>query len=783
MKIKNFIYFIIYFIFLFKVINGQNKTCKISVLLSGDKSDLGYNYMMNEARVLAESKLHMYPFSIYYEHLEESVLEAEHAIQDSVDKGANLIIVSSVIHFSLGVKYATKYKDEPIYWIIRGSKLVPTLPKVVILNFNSFELHYLLGYYAGLATKTGVVGFVSPGIGINTLSCDNSFYIGAKYARSNITFLDIHTGSWYNPEVSYKAAQKLIENGADVIGMSQDDMSVQKAIMDSGGLGLGVTGYPGHYQFGSDVAYSYLTNWTNLFITYANHVINDDWPAFDSFFTNLSRKDAIFMDEFSFRVPIDIQTKTKIELENLMNISYAPYKSDPILESIGLQFSGNWINDTQFRANTKILPSYGNSTVIYYGLYTIPIEFVDYPESLKIGVTVVSGFCIFLCLISMIIVIIFKEAKVIKSSSPIFCLLILFGCVIIFVGCIMFARSPTDGSCRSRVWLLSLGYTIFLGNLMVKNWRIWLLFDNPKLKKRAITNWKLYPWVSGIVIIDIVILSIWQALGDIVAESRTGIDSLTKYEYRNVCASSDQGSIALYLLLVFHGLILLVACFISFKIKVVDIEEFNESKPITTSVYIITFCLFIVIPIMVSSPTVTTQTTIICICALITTMLSIILLFGTKFFKMITVGLELGQTFVTSTKSSSHSQRTKSSKSSNGSGPKINGFGGNVLNLDDDSDEISSEKEKKKPIESNPKDHMAVFTSDEETSKASKFSSEQFSREQINDNIILDNNNDNEEKQKDEEEIKEEKLLVSEIQAKRLSLEQNGQTEIDSNDV
>ncbi|KAN0029109.1 hypothetical protein ACTFIV_010982 [Dictyostelium citrinum] len=778
MKMKFLFYFLIFFIFLFKLNQAQNKTCKISVLLSGDKADLGYNYMMNEARVLAESQLHMYPFSIYYEHLEESMEEAEHAIQDSVEKGANLIVVSSVVHFSLGVKYATKYKDEPIYWIIRGSKLVPTLPKVVILNFNSFELHYLLGYYAGLATKTGVVGFVSPGIGINTLSCDNSFYIGAKYARPNITFLDIHTGSWYNPEVSYRAAQKLIKNGADVIGMSQDDMSVQKALMDAGGLGLGVTGYPGHYQFGSDVAYSYLTNWTNLFITYANHVINDDWPAYDSFFTNLSRKDAIFMDEFSFRVPIDIQTKTKIELQNLMNTSYAPYKSDPILESIGLQFAGNWINDTQFRANTKILPSEGGATVIYYGLYTIPIEFIDYPESLKIGVTVVAGFCIFLCVISMILVIIFKEAKVIKSSSPIFCLLILFGCIVIFVGCIMFARSPTDGSCRSRVWLLSLGYTIFLGNLLVKNWRIWLLFDNPKLKKRAITNWKLYPWVSGIVIIDIVILAIWQALGEIMAESRTGIDSLSKYEYRNVCASSDQGSIALYLLLVFHGLILLVACFISFKIKVVDIEEFNESKPITTSVYIITFCLFIVIPIMVSSPTVVTQTTIICICALITTMLSIILLFGTKFYKMATIGLELGQTFATSTKSSSHSQRTKSS---NGSNPKNTNFGGNTLNLDDDSDEISSEKEKKKPIDkSNPKDHMAVFTSDEETSKASKFSSEQFSREQTNDAIVV---GDEEEKQKDADDETKEKPLVSEIQAKRLSLEKNGQTDIDSNNV
>ncbi|KAK5574962.1 hypothetical protein RB653_010217 [Dictyostelium firmibasis] len=805
--------FIIIIIFYFIYITIA-KECKIAVLLSGSPNDLGYNYLMNEARVKAESELKL-DFSIYYENLEDSMEEAEKAFIDSIEKGSNLIVVGSFVHVGLGLKYAEKTKDQDIYWIIRGNKRPsPDLPHVVILNFNSFELHYLLGYFSGLMTKTGVVGFVAPGPDVNTISTDNSFYLGAKKARPDITFLNVYVQSWYNPTVSYSAAKMLIENGADLIGMSQDDMSCQKAMMDNGLIGIGATGYPTHLLFGSDVGVSYITNWTNLFVQYAQHVLNDDWPDYSSYFTNLSREDSIFIDSYSYKVPINIQDLVNKEIQRLKNTSYIPYRSDPFLAQLGIPYDKNGLLvEDQFRSNKKLLKGDNISKVIDFGQYSIPIDFVDYPNSLRFGVAIVSGVCIFICFICMILVVIFKKARVIKSSSPAFLLLILLGCCIIFAACILFAQSPTDQTCSGRIWLLSLGYTLFLGNLLVKNWRIWLLFDNPKLKKRAITNWKLYPWVFGILAIDVMILGIWQGLGDIIAEPRVGYDSLTQYQFKKVCSSNDQGSIALYLLLVFHGLILLVACFISFKIKVVDIEEFNESKPITTSVYIITFCLFIVIPLMVSPQSVTSQTTIICVCAIVTTLISMLLLFGSKFYIMATQGLAINETFATSTKSSS-----KSSKSSYGKeipNPNVINFG-----EDDTSDETSEEKHKspkQKSITFSNKSnsHLAVFTSDEETSKTSKLSfdfeksskdisidqsqteqnqtqrpeimNENSIRNENNTNELVNNNNNNNNNNNynnnNNNNNNNSTNNISDIKAKRLSNQQNGETEIDNNNI
>ncbi|KAK5574722.1 hypothetical protein RB653_009975 [Dictyostelium firmibasis] len=788
-KIKFFLILLISILMNLYIVNSSK--CKISLLLSGDWTDMGYNYQMNNARIRAESVLKL-EMSIYYKNLEVSIDLAREAIEDSIKKGANLIVISSSIHTNIGYEYARLNKNKEIYWLIRGrGRPVPDdLPKVTIINFNTHLLHYTLGLVSGYLTTSGAVGFISPGPNILSLANSNSFYLGALASRNNVTFLNAYTGSWFNPEVSYKASQMLISNGVDFIGMSQDDMSVQKALMDHGKMGLGITGYSNRLIWGSDIALSYITDWSDVFIKYAGHIINETWPQYDSYYTTLAEGGSLLFDEFSFRVPKTIQNLVSLEINKLKNSSYQPFRCNPMYTQLNFTFDSNGCpDDTEFKNTKLLLKGDKISKVIDLGLYTIPIEFVDYSNSMKIGLTIVSGICILFSILSMILVIVFRRAKIIKSASPAFCLLILFGCIIIFTGCIIFSLSPTNGNCRARVWLLSIGYTIFLGSLLVKNWRIWLLFDNPKLKKRSITNWKLYPFVAGILAVDVLILAFWQGLGNIRSESRIGIDSLTKYQYSNVCSSDDQGAVALYILLVFHGIKLLAACFISFKIKAVDIEEFNESKPIASSVYIITFCLFIVIPLMVSPQSVTSQVITIVVCAIVTTIISISLLFGSKFYMMFTEGLALNQTFATSTKSSSFTLSLERQKS------KSNGF---EIEDSDESEEklpqIKNYSNSEIPNLQHNHSRLAQFSSDsctsaeQELEKDSKLDLENNDHHDLIENgnkvnkNIEDIENGKEEEEEEEETIKEKKETQSEIQKKRLS-ENHNNPEIGSDDV
>ncbi|KAK5574721.1 hypothetical protein RB653_009974 [Dictyostelium firmibasis] len=752
---KNFILILFLFSFLFlnNSIFVKSIPCKIAVLLSGDFSDLGYNYQFNEARVKTESILKLTDFSLYYKNLDESEQLAEEAFQDAISKGANLIVVASSGQTAMGIKYANLYKDKDIYWIIKTSaRPIDDLPKVAVLDFNTDRAHFILGYFSAKMSKTGVVGFVSPGEYM--ASNGNAYYLGALAAREDITFVTTFTGSWFNPEVAYKAAQMLISNGADFLGMSQDDMSVQQAVIDSGSLGLGVTGYPTRLTFGSaNIGLSYITDWTDVFIKYASHVINDTWPAYDYYRTSLNPGGSLLFDEYSYLVSTNIRSIVDKEINVLKNESFFPFRCNPMYIDIGFKLNVNGcISYKEFESNNQVLKGNKLSKTINFGTYTIPIDFVDYSSSMKYGITITSAICIFLCILSMIIVMVFRKARIIKSASPAFCLLILIGCIIIFIGCIIFSQSPDIENCRARVWLLSIGYTIFLGSLLVKNWRIWLLFDNPKLKKRSITNWKLYPFVAGILAVDVLILAFWQGLGNIRSESRIGIDSLTKYQYTNVCTSDDQGAVALYILLVFHGIKLLVACFISFKIKVVDIEEFNESKPIASSVYIITFCLFIVIPLMVSPQSIASQVTTICVCAIVTTLISMILLFGSKFYKMSTQGLALNQTFASNSKSSSFSQSLEKKRTGE----------------EDDSE--SSEDNGKKVVvtQQSVLAHFSSDTEDDVENDQKRQLEEEIENVDENQEIIQENF---------------EEKSVSVVQSKRLSNQLQGEVEIDSNNI
>jgi len=622
---------------------GQAIPCQISLLLSGDFNDMGYNYMMNEGRVRAEKALKL-THSTYYSNLEGEEEKTGQVIDDSIRDGANLIIISSQVHTQIGFKYARKYADAKVFWLIRG-KARPTpdgLPKVAILNYNSAQLQYLLGYFAGLTTKNGKVGFVSPGYWVQKLLTVNSFYMGAKNANSNVKFYSVYTGSWFNPDVATRASLELISQGVDLIGMSQDDMSVQTTVIENGGVfGLGATGYPEKLIYGESIGMSYVTNWTDVFTHYAKSIIEDSWVDYHIYNAQIS-DGSLQMDEFSFHVTTDVQNRFTQEYDKFkQNTDYRPFMCDPgYAKEYTLNNQGCVKTEGEFYNNMLLLPE-----ITDLGLYTVPLEFVPYPDSLKFGLSITAGICIFVTLASMGIVLYYNNAKVIRSASPTFCIAILIGCLFVFIGVILWAQNPTDNLCRTKIWLISLGYTIMLGNLLVKNWRIWLLFDNPKLKRRVLTNFKLFPWVGGIMLVDILILALWNGLGDISATKKPGVDGLGKYEYLDVCTFNQKGDIMLYILLIFHGIMLLVGCFVSFKIKVVDIEEFNESKPISTTLYSIAFCLFIVIPLMVSPQSNANQSIIICACAIFTTMSSILILFGSKFHKMVVEGPAINETF------------------------------------------------------------------------------------------------------------------------------------------
>jgi basic membrane protein A len=124
--------------------------------------------------------------------------------------------------------------------------MVVELPNVQSVVFKEHEGSYLVGLLAGLASKSGKVGFVG-GMDIPLIRKFACGYLqGVKAAKADAEIFQNMTGStpaaWNDPVKGTELAKSQIDRGADVIyhAAGGTGIGVLRAAADAGKLGIGV---------------------------------------------------------------------------------------------------------------------------------------------------------------------------------------------------------------------------------------------------------------------------------------------------------------------------------------------------------------------------------------------------------------------------------------------------------------------------------------------------------------------------------------------------------------
>ncbi len=124
--------------------------------------------------------------------------------------------------------------------------MVVDLPNVQSVVFKEHEGSYIVGLLAGLASKTGKVGFVG-GMDIPLIRKFACGYVqGVKAAKKEAEIFQNMTGStpaaWNDPVKGGELAKSQIDRGADVIyhAAGGTGIGVLRAAADAGKLGIGV---------------------------------------------------------------------------------------------------------------------------------------------------------------------------------------------------------------------------------------------------------------------------------------------------------------------------------------------------------------------------------------------------------------------------------------------------------------------------------------------------------------------------------------------------------------
>ncbi|XP_055327215.1 probable G-protein coupled receptor 158 [Paramacrobiotus metropolitanus] len=170
----------------------------------------------------------------------------------------------------------------------------------------------------------------------------------------------------------------------------------------------------------------------------------------------------------------------------------------------------------------------------------------------------------------------YAEVKVIKAASPVLLRLVLLGALLLYGPIVVLFPVPTLVLCNTRTWLRGIGFSVSYGALLLKTWRISVVFRVRSAQRVKITDNNLVKRLCAIVAAFGAFLTIRTVLSPPIVRTVKTENNLKAYlcttDYWDYCQAGGE------LLLLLWGIKL---CFVVRKAP----SEFNESKFISWAIY------------------------------------------------------------------------------------------------------------------------------------------------------------------------------------------------------
>lgn len=206
-------------------------------------------------------------------------------------------------------------------------------------------------------------------------------------------------------------------------------------------------------------------------------------------------------------------------------------------------------------------------------------------EKIEISVIVVVSILLVNSVAWFIYVIISRKKKEIAASSPIFLGSMLTGSILIYLSLIFWMPNHvTKAGCSLNVAFLSIGFVLLFGSMVVKSWRVHLLFTQKTLQVFKISNSQVALFLGLLLTIEVILYIIWISL------TRPSViyNKINMYEiYNNYysCSTSTGGTVIVWIMVGYNGLLFLYGAYLALRIRTIPFKVYDESK-------IIAFCIY-----------------------------------------------------------------------------------------------------------------------------------------------------------------------------------------------
>jgi len=249
---------------------GGDGELLIGFIYVGAKDDYGYNQAHAEG---AAGVAKIPGVKIVEQASVPETTEVQEAMRNMIEEdGVTVLFPTSFGYFDPHILELAKEYPE-VQFFHCGGLYQEGMPKNVGSYFGYIdEAQYVAGIIAGHTTKTGKLGFIAAKPIAQVLRNINSFTLGARTVKPEITTQVIFTGDWALPVKEAEAANSMADQGVDVLTCHVDSPKV--VIETAEKRGIFSSGY--HANQATLAPKGYLTgaewDWTKVYSDYAKMI-------------------------------------------------------------------------------------------------------------------------------------------------------------------------------------------------------------------------------------------------------------------------------------------------------------------------------------------------------------------------------------------------------------------------------------------------------------------------------------------------------------------------------
>jgi hypothetical protein len=137
---------------------------------------------------------------------------------------------------------------------------------------------------------------------------------------------------------------------------------------------------------------------------------------------------------------------------------------------------------------------------------------IDWDSAAGLAMTIITGVMVLVVTASFITIFVKREHFVVKASSFVFTGMIMGGLVLGSFTVFTFIGRMAAWQCVLRIWFAEFGFIFVFGCLFLKNWRIYRIFTNKKMRVRVVKDSQLFKIFSILLAFEAALCALWTAL-------------------------------------------------------------------------------------------------------------------------------------------------------------------------------------------------------------------------------------------------------------------------------